>query len=169
MTRDDCYKSLLNTKVFVKDRSASIQCILFSLGFEWNGGKSCSSLVRRTDAPFLFISEDGKITCSNSTNHFYSMNNKEVSAEYILSMKYIDEELSVPYLSPWISVNEKLPLQQEPIIIAMKNKNKEDGIWLYDLCKFFGGDYTDNNNWEEKVNWEKPIYWTPIPNLSKEK
>ena len=51
----------------------------------------------------------------------------------------------------------------------MKNKNKEDGIWLYDLCKFFGGDYTDNNNWEEKVNWEKPIYWTPIPNLSKEK
>ena len=78
MTRDDCYKSLLNTKVFVKDRSASIQCILFSLGFEWNGGKSCSSLVRRTDAPFLFISEDGKITCSNSTDHFYSMNNKEV-------------------------------------------------------------------------------------------
>lgn len=169
MTRDDCYKSLLNTKVFVKDRSASIQCILFSLGFEWNGGRSCSSLVRRTDAPFLFISEDGKITCSNSTDHFYSMNNKEVSAEYILSMKYIDEELSVSYLSPWISVNEKLPPQQEPIIIAMKNKNKEDGIWLYDLCKFFGGDYTDNNNWEEKVNWEKPIYWTPIPNLSKEK
>ena len=71
--------------------------------------------------------------------------------------------------SLWISVNEKLPSQQEPIIIAMKNKNKEDGIWLYDLCKFFGGDYTDNNNWEEKVNWEKPIYWTPIPNLSKEK
>ena len=94
MTRDDCYKSLLNTKVFVKDRSASIQCILFSLGFEWNGGKSCSSLVRRTDAPFLFISEDGKITCSNSTNHFYSMNNKEVSAEYILSMKYVDEEIT---------------------------------------------------------------------------
>lgn len=28
---------------------------------------------------------------------------------------------------PWISVNEKLPPQQEPIIIAMKNKNKEDG------------------------------------------
>ena len=97
MTRDDCYKSLLNTKVFVKDRSASIQCILFSLGFEWNGGRSCSSLVRRTDAPFLFISEDGKITCSNSTDHFYSMNNKEVSAEYILSMKYVDEDIKNNY------------------------------------------------------------------------
>ena len=69
--------------------------------------------------------------------------------------------------SPWTKFTEKFPPQQEPIIIAMKNKNKEDGIWLYDLCKFFGGDYTDNNNWEEKVNWEIPIYWMPIPNLPK--
>lgn len=70
--------------------------------------------------------------------------------------------------SPWIKFTEKFLPQQEPIIIAMKNKNKEDGIWLYDLCKFFGGDYTDNNNWEDKVNWEIPIYWMPIPNLPKE-
>lgn len=70
--------------------------------------------------------------------------------------------------TPWIKFTEKFPLQQEPIIIAMKNKNKEDGIWLYDLCMFFGGDYTDNNNWEEKINWEIPIYWMPIPELPKE-
>lgn len=70
--------------------------------------------------------------------------------------------------SSWIKFTEKFPPQQEPIIIAMKNKNKEDGIWLYDLCKFFGGDYTDNNNWEDKVNWEIPIYWMPIPNLPKQ-
>lgn len=70
--------------------------------------------------------------------------------------------------SPWIKFTEKFPPHQEPIIIAMKNKNKEDGIWLYDLCKFFGGDYIDNNNWEEKVNWEIPIYWMPIPNLPKQ-
>ena len=69
---------------------------------------------------------------------------------------------------PWIKITEKIPPHQEPIIIAMKNKNKEDGIWLYDLCKFFGGDYTDNNNWEDKVNWEIPIYWMPIPNLPKQ-
>ena len=30
--------------------------------------------------------------------------------------------------SPWIKFTEKFPPQQEPIIIAMKNKNKEDGI-----------------------------------------
>lgn len=70
--------------------------------------------------------------------------------------------------SPWIKFTKKIPPQQEPIIIAMKNKNKEDGIWLYDLCMFFGGDYTDNNNWEEKVNWEIPIYWMLIPNLPQE-
>lgn len=69
--------------------------------------------------------------------------------------------------TPWIKFTEKFPSQQEPIIIAMKNKNKEDGIWLYDLCMFFGGDYTDNNNWEEKINWEIPIYWMPIPELPK--
>lgn len=115
MTRGDCYKSLLNTKVFVKDRSASIQCILFSLGFEWNGGGASRSLVKRIDAPFLFMSEDGKITCSNDTNHFYSTNNKEVSAEYILSMKYIDEGLSVPYLSPWIDVNKDMPYNHEEL------------------------------------------------------
>lgn len=70
--------------------------------------------------------------------------------------------------SPWIKITEKIPPHQEPIIIVMKNKNKEDGIWLYDLCMFFGGDYTDNNNWEEKVNWEIPIYWMPIPKFPKE-
>ena len=164
MTRDDCYKSLLNTKVFVKDRSASIQCILFSLGFEWNGGKSCSSLVRRTDAPFLFISEDGKITCSNSTNHFYSMNNKEVSAEYILSMKYIDEELSVPYLSPWISVDDDLPCYHEElthsnytnrVLIAAKNgfvevafMSKIENVWVWDIPI-------------------KVTHWMPMPGLPK--
>lgn len=70
--------------------------------------------------------------------------------------------------SPWIKFTEKYPPQQEPIIISAKNKNKEDGIWLYDLCMFFGGDYTDNKNWENKINWEIPIYWMPIPNLPKE-
>lgn len=70
--------------------------------------------------------------------------------------------------SPWIKFTEKYPPQQEPIIIAVKNKNKEDGIWLYDLCVFFGGDYTDNKNWENKINWEIPIYWMPIPNLPEE-
>lgn len=69
--------------------------------------------------------------------------------------------------SPWIKFTEKYPPKQEPIIITMKNKNKEDGIWLYDLCMFFGGDYTDNKNWENKINWEIPIYWMPIPNLPK--
>ena len=161
MTRDDCYKSLLNTKVFVKDRSASIQCILFSLGFEWNGGKSCSSLVRRTDAPFLFISEDGKITCSNSTDHFYSMNNKEVSAEYILSMKYIDEELSVSYLSPWISVNEKLPpIEKDNLSIKVLVASTKGKI---DFSRY---DY-DMEGWISPVLDIEFTHWMYLPKPTK--
>ena len=47
----------------------------------------------------------------------------------------------------------------------MKNKNKEDGIWLYDICEFYGGDYTENKNWEGKINWETPIYWIKLPRI----
>lgn len=65
-------------------------------------------------------------------------------------------------------ISERFPPLQEYIIIAVKNKNKEDGIWLYDLCLFFGGDYTDNNNWEGKINWEIPIYWMEIPKIPEE-
>ena len=167
MTRDDCYKSLLNTKVFVKDRSSSIQCILFSLGFEWNGGRSCSSLVRRTDAPFLFISEDGKITCSNSTNHFYSMNNKEVSAEYILSIKYIDEELSVPYLSPWISVKDDLPCNHKELLLSTGYHTVT--VFTYKKGGACGIDnmIIRNGKWEWEAWKENYLYWMPIPNLPK--
>lgn len=89
---------------------------------------------------------------------------KERDAAFIAGAEWADEHPK----SPWIKFTEKYPPQQEPIIIAVKNKNKEYGIWLYDLCMFFGGDYTDNKNWENKINWEIPIYWMPIPNLPKE-
>ena len=40
----------------------------------------------------------------------------------------------------------------------MKNKNKENGILIYNLCLFFGGDYKYNSNWEDEVSSETPIY-----------
>lgn len=94
----------------------------------------------------------------------YEYNESTANNGFIKGAKWADSNPK----SPWIKFTEKFPPQQEPIIIVMKNKNKEDGIWLYDLCMFFGGDYTDNNNWEEKVNWEIPIYWMPMSNLPKE-
>ena len=98
--------------------------------------------------------------CNYSYGRIY---NSEITS-FEAGAKYANENQP----SPWIKFTEKFPPQQEPIIIAMKNKNKEDGIWLYDLCMFFGGDYTDNKNWENKINWEIPIYWMPKPPLPKE-
>ena len=96
---------------------------------------------------------------------YYQNHLADIDAEsFIKGAEWADKHLR----SPWVKFTGKLPPLQEPIIIAVKNKNKEDGIWLYDLCMFFGGDYTDNNNWEGKVNWEIPIYWMPIPKLPKE-
>lgn len=63
----------------------------------------------------------------------------------------------------WIKISEQLPPRNgTEIIIAVRNKNKEDGIWLYDVCYYNGGDITDNNNWEGKMNWEIPICWSYI-------
>ena len=63
----------------------------------------------------------------------------------------------------WINVMEQLPPIGTEIIIAMRNKNMgEDGIWLYDICEYYGGRIDRNDNWEGKVNWETPIYWAYI-------
>lgn len=70
--------------------------------------------------------------------------------------------------SPWVKFTDELPPPQEPIIIAMKDKNKEDGKWIYNLCIFYGGDYRYWSNWVDKVNAETPIYWMLIPDLPKE-
>ena len=38
----------------------------------------------------------------------------------------------------------------------------EEGIWLYDVCTYTGGDITDDDNFNVKENWETPIYWCCI-------
>ena len=40
----------------------------------------------------------------------------------------------------WIKFTEESPPSNgTEIIIAVRNKNKEDGIWLYDVCYYNGG------------------------------
>lgn len=65
----------------------------------------------------------------------------------------------------WIKFTEQLPpTDGEEVLIAMRNKNMGDaGIWLFEVCEYWGGDYTDNDNsWNGKQNWETPIYWAHI-------
>ena len=48
----------------------------------------------------------------------------------------------------WISTKIRFPKEGEQVLAACKNKNMEDGIWLYDLCCYFS-----DTGWEDRINW----------------
>ena len=52
----------------------------------------------------------------------------------------------------WIDV-KNLPDVGMEVITACRNKNKEDGIWLYDLCYWTGKEFEGRTNWEDVVKW----------------
>lgn len=88
MKKEEAIKFLSDTKVYVDGKSKEIQKKLFELGFDWPYKKQESI---ETDAPFLFIYKDMCISYSYSMNHFKGVENREISAEEILSIT-IDEE-----------------------------------------------------------------------------
>ena len=60
----------------------------------------------------------------------------------------------------WHYVSAEIPTKfGNPIIVACKNKNKEDGIWLYDLIQSWEGE------WSPRVNWETPVKWAYMDDL----
>ena len=62
--------------------------------------------------------------------------------------------------SVWHYVSTETPTKfGESIIIASKNNNEEDGIWLYDLIQSWEGE------WSPRVNWEAPIKWAYMDDL----
>lgn len=63
--------------------------------------------------------------------------------------------------SPWISVEDRLPDFKDGLVnVRCKNKNKEDGIWLYDICYID----EDTNTWGKRHHtWETITHWMPIP------
>ena len=72
--------------------------------------------------------------------------------------------LSAQTSTVWHYVSEEIPTKfGNPIIVASKNKNKEDGIWLYDLIQSWEGE------WNPRVNWENPVKWVYMDDLLKQK
>ncbi len=63
----------------------------------------------------------------------------------------------------WINVDERLPPPDEEVWVCVRNKNKEDGIWLYDICWF------DGEKWGTRHHtWERIVYWAfPTPPMEK--
>ena len=58
----------------------------------------------------------------------------------------------------WINAKDKFPPEQIDVIVRVKNKNKPDGIYLYDICRYFNSDGWANSEraytWEEIVDWK---------------
>ena len=68
----------------------------------------------------------------------------------------------------WHNVVEEVPTSLgEGVIVLCKNKNKEDGIWLWDFIPCWEG------KWEPRTNWEDPVKWAYLrdflPPYSEEK
>lgn len=99
MTREEIIKFLDNTKVYVNGKSAEIQKKLFSFGYKWV--KSDSTDVHNTEKPFLFISKRDGITHANNMTVFTEHENKEITAEEILSL-----EITEPSYRPFKSQEE---------------------------------------------------------------
>lgn len=79
-------KRLADTKVYVAGKSKEIQEKVFQLGYRW-GNISSQTTLDRLSFPFLFFHESGYITYGNDMDKFLVHNNKEVTADYILSLE----------------------------------------------------------------------------------
>lgn len=98
MTKEEIRKLLDNTKVYVNGKSKEIQEKLFSFGYDWfSGGYE----VNYESKPFLFIYDSGKITYSDDMNFFIKDENKEITAEEILSL-----EITEPSYRPFNTKEE---------------------------------------------------------------
>ena len=53
--------------------------------------------------------------------------------------------------------------QMNNIITACRNKNKPDGIWLYDICDYYPG-----TGFQDRTNYEDVLAWAPLTELIKE-
>lgn len=65
----------------------------------------------------------------------------------------------------WFDAKKQLPpIPDENYLIAVKNKNKEGGIWIIDYANFNSdGEWLRDNTWEDVLFW---AYQPMPPNFS---
>ena len=109
MTKEEIRKFLDNTKVYVNGKSKEIQEKLFSFGYGWEVGNNRA--VLHTGQPFLCIYKNGDITYMYNMDVFVKHENKEITAEEILSL-----EITEPSYRPFKSQDEcwKEMLKHQP-------------------------------------------------------
>jgi hypothetical protein len=61
----------------------------------------------------------------------------------------------------WISVKDRLPkIMDEDYLVLVRNKNKENGIFLYDI-----GNFTSDYTWSKSNTWEDVTHWMDLKSL----
>lgn len=78
-------KRLAGTKVYVAGKSKEIQEKAFQLGYSWSTAGINEIIM--TSSPFLYFYKNGIITHSFNMEKFVEHTNKEVTADYILSLE----------------------------------------------------------------------------------
>jgi hypothetical protein len=58
----------------------------------------------------------------------------------------------------WFYAKDKLPDPDTEVWVCVKNKNKQDGIWLHDICWHDGDKWGKREHtWEDIVLWAYPV------------
>lgn len=99
MTLKEIRKILDDTKVYVNGKSREIQEKLFSFGYDWSPINH--RVVKHTTQPFLFTDKNGNIACGNDMDFFKKHENREISADEILSL-----EITEPSYRPFKNKDE---------------------------------------------------------------
>ena len=61
----------------------------------------------------------------------------------------------------WVEFKKSVPQKQDDYLIAVRNKNKEDGIWLYEVA------FWNSESFERSGTWEDILYWCEISDPEK--
>ena len=96
MTRAEAFEYLKGKKVYVAGKSGEIQEVLFKAGFSWDKS-SASQKIESTDAPFLYMGNEGILMYGTSMEFFIRDTNEEISADDILSIEIVDEKYELEF------------------------------------------------------------------------
>lgn len=79
-----------------------------------------------------------------------AVGDKDLEHGFNNGAKWMQEQLE----PKWIPVSERLPKKEGVnYLVIVKNKNKEGGIFLFDVGYFEEGIFYKNNTWENVTHW----------------
>ena len=140
MTKEEIKKFLDNTKVYVNGKSREIQEKLFSFGYDWSPINH--RVVKHTTQPFLFTDKNGNIAHGNDMDFFKKHDNREISADDILSLE-VTEPSYRPFKSQEECWQEMMKHQPFGWIILKGGKHPDSKAFIIKLtenCFYYIGD-----------------------------